>query len=298
MYFKEFPVLPYPYYIGDKKAYAIARNVLRRVAFSDRMNNKSAFIQYDVKDGERPEQIANRVYGNPHHHWIILIANNIIDPYHGWYKSQTAMEQYIQKKYTGVLLYFTDRNSGFTYNSEFFSGCTLSQNGKEESITDYRDTFCELKVETPKFSEGDAVVEIPSGSTVGIRLQKILPAYLGVNRFSVERPSGTVDGSNGAQESPTVDPLCYQSADYEGYETVLGTRIQPSGINGATGATVEFWQTYIGRYMGVSGDEINAYAVSNHTYEQSENEKKRTINVLAPAFLQQAIKELKAALGV
>ena len=69
-------------------------------------------------------------------------------------------------------------------------------------------------------------------------------------------------------------------------------------IGGATGATVAFWETYIGGYMGVSGDEINTYAVSNYVYENDENESKRTIKVLAPAYMEQAIKELKNALGV
>jgi hypothetical protein len=50
--------------------------------------------------------------------------------------------------------------------------------------------------------------------------------------------------------------------------------------------------------MGVSGDEINTYAVSNYVYENDENESKRTIKVLAPAYMEQAIKELKNALGV
>ena len=45
MYFKEFPVVPYPFYIGNTRSYAIARNVLRRVAFSDRINNQSALIE-------------------------------------------------------------------------------------------------------------------------------------------------------------------------------------------------------------------------------------------------------------
>lgn len=297
MYFQDFPVLPYPYYIGNNRSFALARNILRRVAFSDQINNQSAFIDYDIKDGERPEHIANRLYGNPNHHWIILLANNITDPYHGWYKSQTILEQYIQKKYSGIALYFTDRNNGFTYSSVIGSGCTLSQSQYSESITKYRETFCELTVEAPKFVEGNAVIAFPSGSTTGIYIQKITPCYLGVNYFSVERPT-TGDGSNGSQEKPIIDPLTLQSADYEAYGTVIGNRIQPTGVNGLTGATVEFYQTYIAQYMGVSGSEVTNYAISNFTYEQDQNEMKRTIRVLSPAFLGQALNELKSALGV
>lgn len=297
MYFTGFPVLPYPFYVGDKRRYAIARNILRRVAFSDRINKDSAFFEYSIKDGERPEQIAYRVYGDANHHWIVLLANNIINPYHDWYKSQAVMEDYIQKNYSGISVYFTDRNNGFTYNSSFFSGCTLEQSGKYSSITNYRDTFCEFTVSSPSFVEGNASVYLPNGTTMGVYIHKVTPAYIGVHHFTVPRPT-TSDGSNGAQESPVVDPFTKQSADYEETGTVFGSQIPPSVVNGVTGATVGFWETYIGKWIGVSGDEYLDYGITNFVYETNENDKKRTIKILSPEYLQLALKELNAALGV
>jgi hypothetical protein len=173
----------------------------------------------------------------------------------------------------------------------------LSQNSNSQAITGYRETFCEFTVGSPVFTVGNAEVQLPSGSTTGIYIQKILPSYQGLHHFAIARPT-TGDGSNGSQENPFVDPLNKQSADYEDLGTVVGIQISPSVIGGATGATVAFWETYIGGYMGVSGDEINTYAVSNYVYENDENESKRTIKVLAPAYMEQAIKELKNALGV
>jgi hypothetical protein len=298
MFFKEFPVVPYPFYLGDNRQYAIARNLLRRVAFSNRINEEVAFTLYDIKDGERPEHIANRLYGNANYHWIILLANDIVDPYYGWYMSQSVLEQYIQKRYSGIALYFTDSSGNFVYDTEFASGCTLEQNGISQPIKFHRDTFCEFVVESPVFGIGSAIVHKPSGSTAGIYIQKTLPYYQGVNYFRLERPTGDAEGASGAQEYPVVDPISKQTADYEEYAAVLGNKYPPVGIGGATGATVEFWETYIGKYMGVSGDEINLYSVSNYTYEHDKNEKKRTIRVLNPAFLKQAMKELKAAMGV
>lgn len=298
MFFKEFPVVPYPFYLGDKRQYALARNVLRRVAFSDRINNQVAFTYYDIKDGERPEQIANRLYGNANYHWLILLANDIVDPYYGWYLSQSTLEQYIQQKYSGLVLYFTDSTGGFTANSDFFSGCTLEQNGKQQSIKNYRDTFCEFVVEAPVFGIGSAVVHRPSGATSSVYIQKTLPYYQGVHHFQIERPSDGTTGASGAQQYPVVDPISKQTSDYEEYTPVLGMGVPPVGIGGLTGAVVQFWETYIGKYIGVSGDEVNQYSVSNYVYEHDFNESKRTIRVLNPAFLKQAENELKAAMGV
>lgn len=298
MYFKDFPVLPYPVYVGDKRTYVLARNILRRVALTETVNDKAVFINYDLKDGERPEHVANRVYGNANHHWLILLTNEITDPYYGWYMSQTTLEQYIQKRYSGLAVYFSETASGgFTYNSYFHSGCTLNQGNNSQSIKGYRDTFCEFTVEAPVFGAGSATVSRPDGGTTDIYIQKTTPYYRAVHHFVVERPT-TGEGSSGAQQFPVVDPLSKQVADYEELPPVLGTRVPPSGIGGATGATVEFWETYIGQYMGVSGDEINLYSVTNQIYEQDKNDARRTIKVLNPAFLTQALNELKAALGV
>jgi hypothetical protein len=298
MYFKNFPVLPYPAYVSNNRTYVLAKNILRRVAFSDRVNSESAFIEYNIKDGERPEHIANRVYGNPNHHWLVLLANDITDPYYGWYMSQSTLEQYIQKAYYGVAVYFTETVfGGFTYSPEFFSGCTLSQNNRSDSIKNYRDTFCEFTIESPSFGVGGAVVSMPSGKTMGVYIHRVLPNYTAVHHFTVERPASG-EGSSGAQEFPVVDPLSRQVADYEELPPVVGTQILPIGVGGVTGATVEFWETYIGKYMGVSGEEVDLYAVSNYTHEQDRNEKKRVIKILHPSYLDAAIKELKAALGV
>lgn len=297
MYFSNFPVLQYPVYVGDKKTFPFVRNILRRVALAEGVNKQAVFIEYNVKDGERPEHIANRIYGNPNHHWLILLTNEITDPYHGWYMSELTLQQYIQKKYSGIAVYFSEASGGFTYNSYFFSGCTLNQGTNSQPIKNYRDTFCEFAVETPVFGVGVASVSRPDGGTSDIYIHRVLPYYTAVNHFRLERPTSG-EGSSGAQEFPIVDPISKQVADYEELSPVLGTRIPPSGIAGATGATVEFWETYIGKYMGVSGDEINAYAASNYTYEQEKNDKKRIIKVLDPSYLSLAIEELKAATGV
>ena len=79
--------------------------------------------------------------------------------------------------------------------------------------------------------------------------------------------------------------------------------VPPVGIGGLTGAVVQFWETYIGKYIGVSGDEVNQYSVSNYVYEHDFNESKRTSQFFGnlcfcAAFLKQAENELKAAMGV
>ena len=196
------------------------------------------------------------------------------------------------------MLYCTDSSCGFTYSSQFYTGCTLGQGNLLSSITNYRDTFCEFTVSNPSFVSGAATVYTPSGTTFGVQIRRSLPTDRGVNYFRLQRPTGSSEGASGAQEYPVVDPLSKQSADYEEYTAVLGNAMPATIIGGASGATVAFWETYIGKYMGISGSAINDYAVTNYKYEQEKNDSHRKIKLISPAFIETIIAELKAVTAV
>ena len=40
------------------------------------------FDTYDVRNGERPEDIAFKWFGNAELHWVILMTNNVTDRYY------------------------------------------------------------------------------------------------------------------------------------------------------------------------------------------------------------------------
>lgn len=76
-YFEKFPVITYEGY----QAVDITRRAkLRNSVFSNPYN----FYDYTVSEGERADQVAQRVYGDPDLAWLIYFANNIVDPYYDW----------------------------------------------------------------------------------------------------------------------------------------------------------------------------------------------------------------------
>ena len=83
-FFRQFPKVDYD--IRGDKTKVLVTNLTRRTRFRDftKLNNV-AFDFYDVKDGETPEYIANEFYGDPELHWVILMANDIVDYYTGAY---------------------------------------------------------------------------------------------------------------------------------------------------------------------------------------------------------------------
>ena len=61
-----------------------------------------ALTKYVVESGEKPEHIAFNYYGEVGYSWLVLLANQIIDPYYQWPLDQRDFEKFIVKKYGSV----------------------------------------------------------------------------------------------------------------------------------------------------------------------------------------------------
>jgi len=93
MYFDNFPIISY-----KKKD---VTNLLRRVAIrSKAKTNTLIFDTYDVKEGETPEMIADKLYDDVELHWVVLIVNNIVDRYHEWPMFGNQFLDYVNEKYS------------------------------------------------------------------------------------------------------------------------------------------------------------------------------------------------------
>ena len=67
MYFKEFPTIPYDSEGNGK--FKDVKNLLRRVGVRAKIKtNTSLYDTYDVKNGESPESIAHKLYGDSNLH--------------------------------------------------------------------------------------------------------------------------------------------------------------------------------------------------------------------------------------
>ena len=97
-YFSRFPLMAYD--IAGNKQYKLLPDILRRVKLRAGIRSGSfLFDNYDVKDGERPEDIAFKWFGDAEYHWIILMTNNITDRYYQWPLSQPQFAEHLTDKY-------------------------------------------------------------------------------------------------------------------------------------------------------------------------------------------------------
>ena len=97
-YFNMFPNIYYDSKGNGK--FTIMKDILSRVKIIAKVKeNILGFDYYDVQDGETPEMIAHKYYGDVNLHWTILVANDIVDYYESWPMSVQKFEQFVKEKY-------------------------------------------------------------------------------------------------------------------------------------------------------------------------------------------------------
>ena len=101
MYFNSFPIIPYD--DPNTKQLKDVTNLLRRVAIRSKVKtNTMLFDTYDVKNGETPESIADKLYDDPELNWVIMLVNDITDRYHEWPLAEDQFISYISDKYVNA----------------------------------------------------------------------------------------------------------------------------------------------------------------------------------------------------
>jgi len=101
MYFKNFPTIVYDA-VGNGE-FKDVKNLLRRVGIRAKVKANTLFYDtYDVKEGETPESIADKLYDDPELHWIVLLINDVTDRYHQWPMNYSQFNEFIADKYDDI----------------------------------------------------------------------------------------------------------------------------------------------------------------------------------------------------
>ena len=167
MYFSSFPKIQY-----DSKGQGnpkVVTNLLKRVAIRAKVKDSAMMYDtYDIRSGDTPESLADRLYNNSQLHWVILMTNDITDRYHQWPMYERQFNTYLNEKYDnpdGVHHYEIEQSSGNTrtkievYNNsalysgdtDFYSGATTITNREFEETE--QDNKRKIRILDPRFVE-------------------------------------------------------------------------------------------------------------------------------------------------
>ena len=112
-FFTKFPLTRYPFLQGSEVKQKAVVNIMKRIGFSSEFRDQTdMFVEYKVQDGDTPEIIADKLYGSPEFHWLVLLFNDVIHPYYDWPLSNISFENWIEKTYPGVSLFLSGGGSG------------------------------------------------------------------------------------------------------------------------------------------------------------------------------------------
>ena len=152
-YFAKFPLFTYDIK-GDKNR-KLLPDILRRIKLRATVRSGAMlFDKYDVKENEKPEDVAYKWFGDAELHWVILMTNNITDRYYQWPMNQVQFAEFLTDKYgagneDAVHHYEVTQDSGRTsgqgpddyshkveVNSDTDNASSISNREYEERIQD------------------------------------------------------------------------------------------------------------------------------------------------------------------
>ena len=142
-YFDKFPLMAYD--MAGNQQYKLLPNILKRVKLRSNLRAGSfLFDNYDVKDGERPEDVAYKWFGDPELHCEILMTNNITDRYYQWPLTQPQFTEHLTDKYgagseDAVHHYEITQTSGPTTSRDYSHMVECNSDEDNPSIISNRD---------------------------------------------------------------------------------------------------------------------------------------------------------------
>ena len=105
MYFSMLPEIAYdtkpvsyPFSESDR---VIAKNFFRRYKVNeDIFSSAILFQKYIIRDGERPDMVAEKAYGDRYYDWIVLLTNNLVNVQYDWPLSNYELGKVLEKEFT------------------------------------------------------------------------------------------------------------------------------------------------------------------------------------------------------
>lgn len=282
-FFDRFPLVRYTVDKSLLNEYDTVRNVLFRVGLiKDVMEtNINSYYYHIIRDSDKPEILAERVYGDAEAHWIILYANDIYDPYYDWPMDDKTFEKYIIKKYGSLSWAKTNYHhyeKVITRENPFAQTTTTTRFQVNEKVL--TDGVLTLSNYATNFTVNEIVFAGPSNAA---------------NTFSGNVRSWS--SSNGrivlANTNGKIAPSQYLNGVTSSANGMVSSINSPSvpmeAYNTLTDTTDFSTYTVAGRTVY---ETISRAKVTYFDYEDQLNENKRLIKIIQPQYYQQILNEL------
>jgi hypothetical protein len=146
----------------------VLTNLLARVDIKQSLlRNPALYYQYDLQEGDTPEIVAAKYYGDSYRYWLVLYANESMDPEWDWPLSSSQFDVYLKDKY-GNIAYTTSTVQEYRKTTSTIDSTTLEES--TETIVIDEITYDNLVTGTTSqtFGSGATVTQTVTKSAVSI----------------------------------------------------------------------------------------------------------------------------------
>ena len=102
-YFKFLPDIQYISPFESRQSndeYVLAKNLFKRIKISDDGSGAAfLFNKYVIQEGERPDTVSAKVYGNSNYDWLVIVGAGIINQRDEWPLSSQELYEFSLNKY-------------------------------------------------------------------------------------------------------------------------------------------------------------------------------------------------------
>ena len=104
MYFSLLPNIEYDEkpisYPFSESDFVTAKNFFRRYKINDDIFSYAVFFsKYAIEDGERPDTLAKKAYGDEFFDWVILLTNNMVNAQYDWPLTNSQVSKVLEAEY-------------------------------------------------------------------------------------------------------------------------------------------------------------------------------------------------------
>jgi hypothetical protein len=98
---KYFRTLPKITKVDEKGNSSLFVNLLARASLiQELLKNPLLFYSYNIQESDTPEILAHKYYGDIERFWLIMFANQLLDPIWDWPLQGQNFQKYLNDKYT------------------------------------------------------------------------------------------------------------------------------------------------------------------------------------------------------
>ena len=278
-YFKLFPKIGYDY--NREGVIQNVINIFRHVRpVQNYVDNLSAYKNYSIRNGERPDIVSQKLYGTPDYHWTFFIVNDFLHDGIGvWPMSQENLFKYIETEYNGVAV---ETRPNVVRNTD-------------GGITDFRDSLA------GRFNIGESVVGGISEATGTLTkkdvynnqliIQNVTGAFIG---DGIGNNRETVAGLTSTDSINTWKVWDYSEAPHHwfggnGYISAIDIKNQGGVDNQVQVSNANFFSTTddatLNQILQVGSVAQPSY-ISNRNYLFNLNEERSQIRIIDPRHIE------------